>query len=365
MANEVMRSPRTVDVEITSRCNLRCRYCYYFDNPESGYGDLPAGEWLRFFGELGEAAVMEVCLAGGEPFIRPDLAEILDGIVGARMRFSILSNGTLVDDGLAAMVAATGRCSSVQVSIDGSKAETHDSFRGSGSFDKAVKGLAALRRHGLPVTVRLTVHRRNVDDLEEAARFLLEELGLRSFSTNAAGYLGSCRRNMGEVLLSTEERERAMRILLRLEKIYPGRIQAAAGPLAEGRMWREMEDARKGGKEPSFGGGGLTACGCPANKIAVRADGVIVPCTMLSHMELGRINRDGFLEVWRKSPKLRTLRGRDTIPLDTFEECAGCGYRSFCTGNCPGLAYSLTGEVDRPSPDACLRRYLDDGGTIP
>jgi SynChlorMet cassette radical SAM/SPASM protein ScmE len=354
-----------VDVEITSRCNLRCRYCYYFDNPGGGYGDLPASEWLTFFGELGKAAVMDVCLAGGEPFTRRDLPELIDGIVRNRMRFTILSNGTLVDDDAARMIAATGRCSQVQVSIDGSGPRSHDAFRGAGSFEAAVRGLRALRRHGVPVSVRLTIHRRNVNDLEAAARFFLEELELENFSTNAAGYLGSCRLNTGEVLLSTRERQGAMETLLRLAQEYPGRIQAAAGPLAEGKMWLEMEEARTGGDKPSFGGGSLTGCGCPAEKVAVRADGVIVPCTMLAHMELGRINRDSFLDIWRRSPELNGLRERSEVSLDIFEECAGCGYRAWCTGNCPGLAHSLTGEVNRPSPDACLRRYLEDGGKLP
>jgi SynChlorMet cassette radical SAM/SPASM protein ScmE len=130
-------------------------------------------------------------------------------------------------------------------------------------------------------------------------------------------------------------------------------------------MWLEMEEARAGGDEPSFGGGSLTGCGCPAEKVAVRADGVIVPCTMLAHMELGRINRDSLLDIWRRSPELNGLRERGEFSLDIFEECAGCGYRTWCTGNCPGLAHSLTGEVNRPSPDACLRRYLEDGGKLP
>ena len=37
----------------------------------------------------------------------------------------------------------------------------------------------------------------------------------------------------------------------------------------------------------------------------------------------------------------------------------------YCTGNCPALAYTLTGEVNHPSPDACLRRFLEEGGQIP
>jgi hypothetical protein len=38
---------------------------------------------------------------------------------------------------------------------------------------------------------------------------------------------------------------------------------------------------------------------------------------------------------------------------------------NYCTGNCPGLSYTLVGEVNHPSPDACLRKFLAEGGRLP
>ena len=77
---------------------------------------------------------------------------------------------------MAAFLASTGRCNYVQVSIDGSIPMTHDAMRGKGSFAKAVGGLMTLRRHGVSTSVRVTIHRKNVHDLEGVARFLLEEI---------------------------------------------------------------------------------------------------------------------------------------------------------------------------------------------
>jgi SynChlorMet cassette radical SAM/SPASM protein ScmE len=360
----LMRTPRTLDIEITARCNLRCRYCYFFNNPAVEYRDLSADEWLKFFAELGSLGVMNVTLAGGEPFIREDLPVLLEGIVRNRMRFSLLSNGTLIDDEIAAFIARTGRCEYVQVSVDGSCAETHDSCRGQGSFEGAIRGIHTLQRHRVNAAVRVTIHRNNVNDLENTAHLLLDELGLPGFSTNSAGYLGICRVNADDLLLNMQERQVAMATLLRLAEKYHGRISANAGPLTEGRMWRRMEEARAL-KAPTFPNGGrLTACGCPCNKISVRADGAIVPCSMLAHVELGRINHDSLVEIWQNSPALNQLRNRQAISLAAFEFCAECPYIPYCTGNCPGLAYTLTGEIDHPSPDACLRRFLEEGGKI-
>ena len=363
--NSVMRTPRSVDVEITSMCNLRCRYCYYFDNLSVTYQDLSTNEWLKFFDELGRCAVMDVTLQGGEPFIRKDLPELIESIVANQMRFSILSNGSLIDDRIASYIAQTNRCDSVQISVDGSCPEIHDICRGKGSFDGATRGIRILKHHDIPTTVRVTIHHYNVDDLKDIAHLLLDELGLPGFSVNSAGYLGSCRKSSRELLLTTLDRTAAMETLLNLSERYEGRISAAAGPLAEAWHWRRMADALSEGTSKLSNGGYLTGCGCPSTKIAVCANGTIVPCCMLTHLELGRINYDSLEKVWQKNPILNRLRQRHTISLDTFDFCAGCPYIPYCTGNCPGLAYTLSGQVDHPSPDACFRRFLEDGGKVP
>jgi len=362
---KVMYSPRSVDVEITARCNLHCRYCYFFDNPAVDYQDLDTDEWLEFFDELGRCAVMNMTLQGGEPFIRRDLPALIEGIVRNRMRFAILSNGTLIDDDMAAFIAGTGRCDLVQVSVDGSNPEPHDACRGKGSFKAAINGIHALQRQGVNVSVRVTLHRFNIHDLENIARLLIEELELDEFTTNSAAYLGSCRLDGDEVMLRTEDRGLAMEKLVCLANTYDGRITATAGPLAEARLWSAMEQARTNAAEPFSFGGRLTGCGCTDNTLAVRADGMIIPCCMLADMELGRINTDSLIEVWQHSPVLNRLRCRHDISLTEFEFCSGCLYIPYCTGNCPGLAYSLTGHANHPSPDACLKRFLESGGRVP
>jgi len=361
----LMRTPKKINIDITNRCNLRCRYCYHYESAGDAGSDLPASDWLRFFAELNRCAVMDVILAGGEPFVREDLKEIIGGIVSNRMRFGILSNGTLVTEEMAAFLASTGRCNYVQLSIDGSMPLTHDVMRGKGSFAKAVEGLMTLQRHGVRVGVRVTIHRKNVSDLEGVARLLLEELGLTSFGINSAGAMGLCRKNAEVVQLTTEDRMMAMETLLKLSKKYLGRIQAMAGPLAEARGWLEMEAARIEGRPPMPNRGSLTGCGCYREHLAVRADGVITPCTMLSHIELGRINRDDLVEIWKNHEDLRNLRERNRIPLSHFPFCEGCPYVNYCTGNCPGLSYTLVGKVNHPSPDACLRKFLAEGGRLP
>jgi SynChlorMet cassette radical SAM/SPASM protein ScmE len=361
----VMSTPKSLELEITGACNLRCAYCSHFTSAGDVDHDLPAEEWLSFFEELGRCCVMNVTLSGGEPFYRKDLKQLIQSIVRNRMRFNILSNGTLITDEIARFIASTGRCNGVQVSIDGSTPISHDVFRGDGAFSQAIRGIHILQKHGLAVPVRVTIHRQNVRDLESIARLLLEDIGLPSFSTNAASHMGLCRRNTQMVELTIAERSLAMEKLLELNKKYNGRISAAAGPLAEARTWLVTEKARREGRESIPGRGYLTGCNGPMSQLAVRSDGVIVPCAQLPHIELGRINRDDLEEVWQNHPKLHTLRARHSIPLSDFAFCQGCPYINYCTGNCPALAYTMVGNENHPSPDGCLKRFLEEGGRLP
>jgi SynChlorMet cassette radical SAM/SPASM protein ScmE len=229
---KLVKTPRSVDIDITNECNLRCKYCYHFTGPGDVQEDIPKDEWLDFFEELGRCAVMDVYLGGGEPFFREDLKELIDGVVKNRMRFMLLSNGTLITDEIASYIASTRRCDSIQVSIDGGSSQTHDLSRGKGNFHRAVAGINVLRRHQIPATVRVTINRHNVRDLDEIAKLLLDDIGLQSFSCNSAGPMGLCRQNREEMELTVEDRQIAMESLLNLDKKYNGRINAAAGPLA-------------------------------------------------------------------------------------------------------------------------------------
>jgi SynChlorMet cassette radical SAM/SPASM protein ScmE len=100
-------------------------------------------------------------------------------------------------------------------------------------------------------------------------------------------------------------------------------------------------------------------------KLAVRADGVILPCIQLSHIPLGQINKDNLKDVWQNSRELKKIRERSSIPLNDFEFCQGCDYIKYCTGSCPALAYTILGEENHPSPDSCLRLFLEAGGRLP
>lgn len=354
------KTPKSVSISITGACNLHCRYCFY-NNEMERLKDLSTGQWLAFFDTLRQLAVCDVSLTGGEALLRPDIFELIDGIIANRMRYNLLSNGTLIDESVIDKLSQgkrKQRLDYIQVSIDGSRAEVHDRSRPD-SFAGAIAGLKLLLEHGFPATVRVTINKHNLHDLENVAALLLDELGLHSFGTNDAMPIGSGCRSEQEVSLDQQEKLEAMRIMKVLKERYGKRITANAGPLAKLSMYDEMERARMGDKvSTSWKMGYLSACGCIFNKIDILHDGTIVPCCMLPGLSLGNILTDSLLEVWQKHPILDALRNRRSIPMNVVEGCRHCEWNRFCNGSCPGMAHQLTGDFNRANPEDCIRAFL-------
>ncbi len=364
---DVQDAPKSVDISLTGKCNLHCAYCFY-QNEMASRPDLSKEEWGTFFGELGRLAVRDATLSGGEVFMRPDLWELIDGLIDNRLRYSINTNGTLVTEKTLAEFEKgkrRQRLSSIQVSIDGSCAEVHDKSRGKGSFEKALRGLRLLKEAGFPVTVRMTVNRHNVDDLENTARLLLEDVGIPSFSTNDAMPMGAGCSNQASITLTPQQQYQAMKALAGLADQYNGRITATAGPLAKWRMYREMEHARLTGEETAqWEMGFLSACGCIFSKLSIHHDGMITPCNMLGKLEMGRINEDSIEGLWKTHPMLTALKDRRRIPMSQVPGCEGCEWNSFCNGSCPGVPFELTGDINRVTPHDCYRAFLRENSIV-
>lgn len=352
----VMSTPRDVDIAITGKCNLACQYCFYADEMVART-NLPTERWLKFFDEMGQLGVLNVCLTGGEVFSRPDLFELIDGLIANRMRYSMLSNGTLITEKLLAQFEIgkrRQRLSSIQISIDGSSTDVHDRSRPK-SFGRAMRGLKLLKEAGIPLTVRVTVNRFNVDDLENVAHMLLDEIGLSAFSTNEAYACGATDRTEEGIMLSPSQRQKAMDTLTRLSEQYSRRIQAQAGPLIMAREIKTMDDMMAAGETSKPGRGNLSSCGGVFSKIAVMHDGTIVPCHILSTLHLGTIGVDSLQDVWLNHPTMIALRERRKIPLSSLETCRDCVYQGFCTGGCPGGAVYANGDFNTRSPMDCYR----------
>lgn len=353
---KVMPTPRHVDIAITGKCNLACQYCFYA-NEMVARTNLSTERWLSFFDELGQMGVMTVTLTGGEIFTRPDLFELIDGIITNHMRYSLLSNGTLITENILGQFE-TGkrrqRLDTIQISVDGSTAKVHDRSRPK-SFDRALNGLQLLKNRDFPVTARVTVNRHNVDDLENIAFMLLEKIGLPNFGTNEAYACSTTNQAEQKIVLSFSQRQKAMRILENLANRYDQRIKALAGPLAIAQNLKMIDGLLAKGQTKLNGRGTLSACNGVFSKIAILHDGTIVPCHAMSTLQLGKIGTNSLQKIWKNDATMKALRLRQRIPLGSLESCKDCKYQNFCTGGCPAGALYANGDINSRNPMDCYR----------
>ena len=222
-----------------------------------------------------------------------------------------------------------------------------------------MRGLELLKEARFPVTVRVTINRHNVDDLPNIAHLLLEEIGLGGFSTNEAEQMGTARCYGENIVLTHEERLRAMKTLTALNERYGGRINAAAGPLAISRHFADIE-TRVGRLEKAMPGRGtLSSCGGVFSKMAVLHDGTMVPCNMLPTLTMGTIGKHSFHQAWLHHPAINAVRYRRQIPLQALSECRDCDFTGFCAGGCPASVMAKTGRLNARDPMVCYRIFRE------
>lgn len=137
-------------------CNLTCHHCFISCGPENRSFELmPKEDVLLALEESKDYGVKEYYFTGGEPFIHPDMAEILEAALAIGPA-TVLTNGTLLKPAVVERLARAEQASlyslELRVSIDGYSPETNDPIRGDGTFERAMSGVRLLVEHGfLPI----------------------------------------------------------------------------------------------------------------------------------------------------------------------------------------------------------------------
>lgn len=170
-------------LHVTERCQRACLHCVR--TPSSPPVELTPEAAARILDQaIALHRVEHVGLTGGEPLLHPRIAELLDAIVARRLRYHLVTNGARIDALVALLDALPARreaLASVDLSLDGADEATQDAVRGEGSWREAMNAALALRARSIPFSLQLTLHRRNVAQLEPVG-LLAAQLGARALS---------------------------------------------------------------------------------------------------------------------------------------------------------------------------------------
>src|ERR1035437_1389966 len=150
-----MRTPFTVLVSPTMRCNLHCEGCYASEY--SHQSDMSGALFQRIVDEAAEMGVYLITVLGGEPFMRADLLDI--AAANPDTYFQVFSNGTLVKPEQIARIAKLGNVA-LMLSIEGDE-QTTDERRGPGTHRKLLGTMDLLKERGVLFGYSATVTRHN------------------------------------------------------------------------------------------------------------------------------------------------------------------------------------------------------------
>ena len=156
------RRHRDLRVSLTDRCSLRCRYCMPAEGLDWAPADtlLSTSELLRLIGIATSLGVSAVRLTGGEPLLRPDVSEVIAGIVELpnSPEVSLTTNGLRLP-ALAEDLAAAG-LTRVNISLDTLDAHTFRELTLRDRFADVLEGIHAARAAGLdPVKINAVLLR--------------------------------------------------------------------------------------------------------------------------------------------------------------------------------------------------------------
>ena len=174
------RTPANGSIELLPLCNMNCDMCYVRLSREEmeRQGRLrTADEWLEIGRQMQEAGVLFLLLTGGEPFLFPEFRKLYLGLRKMGMILTINTNGTLIDEELAAFLGEN-KPRRVNITLYGTDDETYAELcHYPGGFEKTMNGIRLLREHGVDVKIGGSLAKANLDDLDRLLD-LGEELGI-------------------------------------------------------------------------------------------------------------------------------------------------------------------------------------------
>lgn len=340
----------------TRRCNLSCVHCYAHADGRCAPDEMSNAEARAFIDDLAAFGAPVLLFSGGEPMLRPDLAELAEYAVGRGLRAVISTNGTLITPAAAARLKSVG-LSYVGISIDGLEA-THDRFRGlPGAFAKTLAGVRACREAGLKVGLRFTITRHNAAEIPGIFD-LMEQERIPRVCFYHLVYSGRASDLMAEDLDHAAARQAVDLIIDRTRRLHDLGLPAEVltvdnhcdGPYLYLRMLREGHPgAAKVLELLQMNGGNSTgqAIGC------VSWDGTVHPDQFWREKVLGNVRQQPFSQIWTTNEFLQQLRRKKERLTG---RCAKCKFLDICGGNFRARAEAATGDLWAPDP-AC---YLTD-----
>jgi MoaA/NifB/PqqE/SkfB family radical SAM enzyme len=275
---------------------MDCRYCYYLNKAEL---DMPAGAVIALVKQLDALGVFQLMLGGGEPFLHPQIFDILDDLIDSGIKFAVLSNGTLLDRGACERIAELERRAAgnffLQISLDSHLPAVNDASRGRGR--EAMAAIERLAELGVDVQIACVVSRKNIAVADQ----LIDYFYPRVRRYHYMGLMPAVKAvvHWGELFVPQSKVEALWQRLAEKQRRLPADL-VLSYPCAAG----ETPHA-----------GTLKAPGCLAGitRMDVDAESNVLACQIAHFARMGNLREQPFERIW-SSAEAERLR-EAVVPL--------------------------------------------------
>ena len=344
------KAPLLLIWEVTRACELACKHCRASAINRRHPGELSTAEGKRLLNDISEMGTSLVVFTGGDPLQREDLDELIRYAkkLGLRVATIPATTGRLTRERVRQLKAAG--LDQMAVSIDASRAELHDAFRGlPGAFNRAMQAAEFARIAGVPLQVNTVFGKWNADDFDDMAR-LVTALGVAFWEvfflvpTGRGTTLESCDVNQYRTLFDK---------LGELAAEAPFVVKVTEAP--QYRAYQEWKSGVCAFSESKPGPGlRLSRSGVNAGKGFCFVDhvGTVYPSGFLP-LNAGNVRDESVISIYRDSPLFRLLRDSSQLK----GACRWCDFRESCGGS-RSRAFAVTGDYLAPEPCCVLGEQM-------
>ncbi len=305
-------------IHTNNSCNLSCTHCLVSSSPESDPG-LPTSRLLDIVDQACECGVERFYFTGGEPFVRPDIFELIETITEKRdAELIILTNGLLFRGKRLERLGRFNRDRLLlQISLDGARPETNDRYRGRGTFARIAEGTQAVTKLGFPVSLTTVVTRDNLEELPQIAQFV-KDWGAQSQHLMWMHRRGRVLDDDRYSFPSCEELIRATRATaqkaktlgIALDNLESLKLRVNGRPFVKYDLGNQFWDS-----------------------LCVYSDGTVYPsaaCADHEPLAAGVVNNGNLRRIWQDSPVARKFREasvahKSSLQSDPFRFILGGG----------------------------------------
>lgn len=346
---------------VTLRCNLHCRHCIrhgQISGPELSLDDghQMLLSFLEFTERRKRPAVLS--LTGGNPWEHESFLDIL-GIVGPLrksgriQRIYISGNPEAINDETILAMREAG-VDGLRFSLDGLES-TNDMIRGKGCFQNTINALGKLRGQGFNISVKITILRCNVGELNSVYKLAIEagadSVGFQQLITAGGGD------DMRDEMISPNEYRQFLLSLLenydsstkydRRQWLHVIRRQPLYARLFhELGRWDEYLSIRESADRAHWRDIGLVFFVWPDGEVVMRRD----------MTRLGYVPQSSFEQLYESSKPLRNLDDPSfawpymLAQQRAFAKCRHCPTAHFCP---PRLIGAYNSELNYAPNSTC------------